>query len=94
MEGAKSKSEEARTVSDDEKSGDGVDDAPAKLASKRKKSLSNFLLAMGIGRNVDDFVDDLFLGVKCEQLTEPEFKQRFLDELEISLKFGRPVCSF
>jgi hypothetical protein len=85
-----SASEDARIVSDDEKSGKEVDDEHARLASKRKKSLSDFLLAMGIGRSVDDFVNDLFLptaGVKDEQLALSEFKQRFLDELEISLKF-------
>ena len=64
------------------------EDSASQGAQKRKKDLADCLLALGIGRNVDRFLDDLFNpnGGKDEQLELQEFKHRFKEELEISHK--------
>jgi len=54
--------------------------------NRTKTNLADGLLALGIGRNVDDFIQDLFNsnGVKDEQLHFDEFKDKVLEELQVS----------
>ena len=56
------------------------------MAIESKANLADGLLKHGIGRNVDDIVEDLFKGLKDKQLDKIEFKNRMIDELEVSHK--------
>jgi len=55
-------------------------------ATQKKTDLADGLLTLGIGRNVDLFIQDLFNahGVKDEQLHSDEFKDKVLEELQLS----------